>query len=186
MNPRLRRLESDYNQIRTAFAGHRLIDVEPIQGNPPEKYRVVYRVKGVSKLGSSGPVISQNHKAIIYLHADYPRSKPKLEMETPIWHPNFGPYICIDDHWGAGETLVDIIVQIGDMIQYRSYNPKSPLNAVAAKWSMENRHLFPIGNVDLYQSEPEIELDAGIGEDLFIELGSPRIDDDDDLDIQLG
>ncbi len=85
----------------------------------------------------------------------------------------FGSYICIDDYWAAGETLADVIIQIGQMIQYQSYNPKSPLNAVAARWCQQNEHLFPIGDADLYQPELDIDLlgDGTLGqEEIEIEL----------------
>jgi hypothetical protein len=42
------------------------------------------------------------------------------------------------------------------MIQYRLYNPASPLDAVAAKYAIDNRELFPIGDVEIYS--PEIEV----------------------------
>jgi hypothetical protein len=44
------------------------------------------------------------------------------------------------------------------MIQYRSYNPKSPLDATAAYWAEQNESLFPIGNVELGRPELEIDL----------------------------
>lgn len=73
---------------------------------------------------------------------------------TPIWHPNFRDgQICIGDIWGAGESLSDIIINIGDMIQYKSWNSYSPLSAEAAKWAIENKHLFPVGNLNLYQPD---------------------------------
>ncbi len=164
MNARLRRLYADYQQIRNEFTGHPYIDVEPIRGNPPEAYRVVYHMKGLELDESSNrPRVRSEHAATIYLHRDYPRHKPKCAMETPIFHPNFGSHICIDDYWAAGELLTDIIIQIGQMIQYQSHNSKSPLNAVAARWAAQNEHLFPIGNADLYQPDLDIDLVAGPG-----------------------
>ena len=105
--------------------------------------------------------------------ARHPREKPcDLNSSTPT-----PLYSCIGDHWAAGETLVDVIMQIGEMIQYQSYNPKSPLNATAARWAEQNQHLFPIGTQDLWQPEVDIELldedeDAAAedAEDLGIEL----------------
>jgi len=159
MNPRLRRLLSDYEKVRTEFAGHPYIDVIPLGGQPPERYRVTYRLKGLRwDKRQSRPIVVSQHVAEIILHQEYPREKPQCRMLTEIWHPNFGPYICIGDHWAAGETLADVIVQIGDMIQYKSYNPKSPLNGLAARWALDNRAYLPVGNIDLYQAEPDITL----------------------------
>jgi len=159
MNARLRRLYADYQQIRNEFAGHPYIDVEPLRGNPPEAYRVTYHIKGLElDQRSNRPRVRSEHVATIYLHRGYPREKPKCTLETPIFHPNFGSYICIDDYWAAGETVRDIIIQIGQMIQYQNYNPHSPLNAVAARWCQQNKQLFPIGTANLYQPELDIDL----------------------------
>jgi hypothetical protein len=160
--PRLRRLYADAQAVRDEFAGHPYIKVTPLYGNPPEAYEIVYNVPGVVlEEGTSRPVIRNEHRARIYLHKDYPREKPKCVMETPIFHPNFGSYICIDDYWAAGETLVDIIIHIGQMIQYQNYNPKSPLNPVAARWATQHADLFPVGKLDLYQADLDIDLDVG-------------------------
>ena len=159
MNARLRRLYADYQQVRNDFTGHPHIDVRPLQGNPPEVYEVVYRVRGLAlNEATRRPTVRTEHKARIYLHRDYPRNKPKCVMATPIFHPNFGSYICIDDYWAAGEAIRDVIIRIGQMIQYQSYNPKSPLNPVAARWAMQNERLFPIGNAELYLPEVDIDL----------------------------
>ena len=159
MNARLRRLESDYKSLKLEFSRHSYIDIEPIAGDPPEKYLVTYKVKGYKmdeKLGK--PILTNRHQVEVYLHATYPREKPKCQMKTSIFHPNFRYQVCIGDFWGAGERLVDIIIQIGDMIQYKNYNPKSPLNIEASRWAKENKHRFPADNVDLWQPDPEINV----------------------------
>jgi ubiquitin-protein ligase len=176
MSARLRRIYADYQSVLDEFSGHPYITVTPLQGDPPETYQVEYRVKGLELDPATNRPRERNyHKATIYLHRDYPREKPKSVLETPIFHPNFGSYICIGDHWAAGETLVDIIIKIGQMITYQDYNPKSPLNAVAARWVIENERLLPIDNRDLYQ--PEVDLD--------IDLGEPEAEAEDDLGIEL-
>ncbi len=159
MNARLRRLYADYQRIQDEFTGHPYIDVVPIQGNPPEAYRITYRVPGLRlDVARNRPVEVREHHARIYLHQDYPREKPKCVMDTPIFHPNMGSYICTDDYWAAGESISDVIIQIGEMIQYQSYNTKSPLNAVAARWAEKNARFLPVGRIDLYQPEVEISL----------------------------
>ena len=172
MSARLRRLAADYKRICDEFTGHPYIKVEPTGGNPPERYLVTYRLKGLEwDHASQTPVIREFHQMEIYLHNDYPRQKPKCVMKTPIFHPNFGDWVCIGDFWAAGETLCDVIIQVGEMIQYQSYNPKSPLNAVAARWCVENEHLLPVGNAKLYMAEPDIEITLEEdNEDLGIEL----------------
>ena len=154
MTPRIRRLASDYEQVKKDFAGHKNIIVTPIGDEPPEKYHVTYFVNGIYLLSDGRIETLSRHEVEITLHADYPRYKPICKILTPIWHPNFRDgQICIGDIWGAGESLSDIIINIGDMIQYKSWNSYSPLSADAAQWAMENKHLFPIGNIDLYVAD---------------------------------
>jgi len=157
VNPRLMRLQSDYRMIQEEFAGNPHISVEPVSRTvPPEKYIVTFRVPGLCwDSRERCAVVTNHHRAEIYLHTGYPREKPKCVLTTPVWHPNFGTYICIGDHWAAGETLVDVIVQIADMLQYRTYNPRSPLNAAAARWAMSNRNRFPIGHINVRRPDPD-------------------------------
>lgn len=170
MTARMRRLLSDFEQVKKDFAGHKNIIVTPIGDEPPEKYHVTYFVNGIYLLPDGRIETLGRHEIEITLHAEYPRYKPICKILTPIWHPNFRDgQICIGDIWGAGESLTDIIVNIGDMIQYKSWNSFSPLSADAAKWAMENKHLFPVGNIDLYiadyaSSKEVVEIDL-FGED---------------------
>ena len=151
MDARLRRIASDYEQIKKDFAGHKNIVVTPIGDEPPQKYHVTFYVNGIYLQPDGRIETLGRHEVEIELHSEYPRYKPICKIFTPIWHPNFRDgQICIGDIWGAGESLTDIIINIGDMIQYKSWNSFSPLSADAAAWAMDNKHLFPVGNVDLY------------------------------------
>lgn len=158
MNARMRRIAADYEQIKKNFDGHRNIVVEPIGEEPAERYRVTYFVNGIYLRPDGKAEVLGKHVITINLHADYPRYKPICTIETPIWHPNFRDgQICIGDIWGAGESLSDIIVNIGDMIQYKSWNSFSPLSADAAEWAIENKKMFPVGNINLWTGEEEEE-----------------------------
>ncbi len=167
MNPRLRRLMADADQMRTEFAGHEHIVVEPTAGSPPDEYHITYRVPGVTLAeGEDRPRVVHEHRVKVKLTAGYPREKPYFRTESNVFHPNFGQFagdeICVGDDWTPAQPLTDIVVKIGEMLQYRQYNVKSPLNAVAGRWASENEALFPIGNIDLYPSGVEITLDGMI------------------------
>lgn len=172
MTARMRRLSSDYEQVKKDFTGHKNIIVTPIGDEPPEKYHVTYFVNGIYLLPDGRIETLGRHEVEITLHADYPRYKPICKILTPIWHPNFRDgQICIGDIWGAGESLSDIIINIGDMIQYKSWNSYSPLSADAAQWAMENKHLFPVGNIDLYVTDYASSKEV-VEIDLFDEIGN--------------
>ncbi len=172
MTARMRRLASDFEQVKKDFAGHKNIIVTPVGDEPPEKYHVTYFVNGIYLLPDGRIETLGRHEIEITLHADYPRYKPICKILTPIWHPNFRDgQICIGDIWGAGESLSDIIINIGDMIQYKSWNSYSPLSADAAQWAMENKHLFPVGNIDLYIADYASSKEV-VDIDLFDESGA--------------
>lgn len=171
MTARMRRIASDLQQVKKDFAGHKNIMVTPIGGDLPEKYHVTYFINGIYLLPDGKIEVLGRHEVEITLHADYPRYKPICRILTPIWHPNFRDgQICIGDIWGAGESLSDIIINIGDMIQYKSWNSFSPLSADAAQWAIENKHLFPIGSVELNIADYASAKDS-VKIDLFDENG---------------
>ena len=151
---RTRRLTAEAEQMRLAFGGGdgpiRLLSAE---GNPPERYRIAYRLRGLDRPGRSGdePPTRHDHTIEIECTAEYPRISPRCRILTPIFHPNFDlATICVGDHWTAGERLVDLVVRIGEMIAYQAYNVKSPLNGEAAMWADMNRDRLPVDRTDLH------------------------------------
>jgi len=157
--PRLRRLAADYEAVRAEFSGHPHVHVEPLGGHlPPESYRVTFRVRGL-RLNGNQPEPVDEHEVEIKLPLRYPRDKPLCLARTPVFHPNVKEAYCIQDYWAAGQSLVDTIAKIADMIQYRVYNPASPLDATAARWASANSSLFPIGNVTV--GTPEVQITLG-------------------------
>lgn len=154
--PRLRRLQSDYESVKHEFSGHPNVKVTFEQASPPEVYYITYSVPGL-RLSNNAPVELRDHRVVFYLGRDYPQLKPRCEIKTHVFHPNFsGGRVCIGDKWTAGgETLVDLIIKVGDMIQYKVYNLKSPMDRKAAEWARKNEHLFPVGNINLYRKDPD-------------------------------
>jgi len=150
MNARLRRLQADYREVQAVFRDNPCIRVVGVTGNPPEKYVVELVVKGLMPVEEGEPVPARHFKTEIFLPLGYPRRPPFCRMLTPVFHPNIDPQkICIGDHWSAGQSLTQLIVQIAQMICYQSYNVKSPLNAEAAAWAEQNAALLPLQKGDL-------------------------------------
>ncbi len=150
MHPRLRRLAADAQQVTDTFADHPFIEIVQTEGTPPEKYNVLYKVRSMVLDATDSPMLHIGYTAEIFLSLDYPRRPPFCRMLTPVFHPNIDEQkICIGDHWSAGQRLVDLIVRIGEMLCYQSYNTQSPLNAKAAAWAIEHGHEFPLQHDDL-------------------------------------
>lgn len=149
MNPRLRRLESDYLELRRRFDADPHIDVMPVGAHPPDRYQIVYRVPTL-RLDAANRVQRADQTIVtLVLPSAYPREKPYAETVEPVFHPNFGTHICIADFWAPGQSLADIVSDIGDMLQFRRYNIRSPLNAVAAEWANQNAATLPLATIDL-------------------------------------
>jgi ubiquitin-protein ligase len=158
MNPRMRRLQSDWEEVRAAFSGHPHVTVQPSgPRQPPERYHVVFRLRGLW-LDGHAPAYRDEHEVEILLPREYPSVKPYCVPLTPVFHPNIRDYFCLNDHWAAGMTLVDVIAKLGDMIQWIDYNPQSPLDGFAAGWALEQQStgMFPLGRVQL--GLPDVEV----------------------------
>jgi len=150
VNPRIRRLIADHEQVSAALASHPRIKLVGAEGSPPEQYVIEYQLAGLIPDAVGGFSRGTAHRAEIQLSLDYPRRPPFCRMVTPVFHPNIDPQkICIGDHWNAGQSLLDLIVRIGQMIAYQSYNVKSPLNAKAAVWAEQHEADLPLEKVDL-------------------------------------
>lgn len=149
---RTRRLAAEAQQMQNAFAQSSMIHIDPMQGNPPERYRIRYQVRGLEmKAGQASPVPRNEHLVEIECTSEYPRISPICRILTPIFHPNFdATTICVGDHWTAGERLIDLVVRIGEMIAYQAYNIKSPLNGEAAMWADLNQPQLPVDSRDLH------------------------------------
>jgi ubiquitin-protein ligase len=150
VTPRLRRLLADHEQVTAALASHSRIRLLQTEGTPPELYTIEFEVAGLVPDAADGFFPGNRHRAQIQLSLDYPRRPPFCRMLTPVFHPNIDPQkICIGDHWSAGQSLLDLIVRIGQMIAYQSYNVKSPLNAKAAAWAEQHEAELPLEKIDL-------------------------------------
>jgi ubiquitin-protein ligase len=150
MTPRLRRLLADFQRVQATFQNHPRIRMLQTLGDPPERYEFEIRVQGLVPGPNDQPAAKTEHRAEVFLPADYPRRPPICRMTTPVFHPNIDPQkICIGDHWSAGQSLAEFVVRIAQMICYQSYNTKSPLNAKAAVWVEENLSRLPLERTDL-------------------------------------
>ncbi len=157
MSVRLRRLTNDNEELRQYAVDQDRVLIRNTTGEPPERYQIEYRLKGLEMKG--GEVVERSSYLVeIVLPLEYPTMEPKCRMLTPVFHPNISPQvICHTDHWAAGESLVDVVVRIGEMISYQNYNIKSPRNGEAARWAESNMSRFPIDPVGLSWVRPQTE-----------------------------
>lgn len=148
-SPRLKRLERDFAAISQRFENHPHITVQPIGSTPPSKYRIIYRVPSLRVDGADRLTISDLTVVELTLPIDYPKAKPTAVTMERVFHPNFGDYVCIADFWSPAQKLDDIILEIGEMLQWQKYNIRSPLDAVAAQWATKHLDEIPVGEIAL-------------------------------------
>lgn len=152
--PRMRRLLADAKNVQDRLAKSSFIILEELKGNPPDAYIVRYQIRGIESVTNGNICYREKHRAEFKLTSEYPRTGPLCRMLTPIFHPNIEPsVICIGDHWTAAETLIDLIIRVGEMIAYQSYNIKSPLDGEAAKWADLHHEKLPVDSNDLVPPE---------------------------------
>ncbi|HTL33338.1 MAG TPA: ubiquitin-conjugating enzyme E2 [Kofleriaceae bacterium] len=149
-NVRLRRLKSDYEALRRLAHLHPKIEIEGVQGNPPDRYRLKLKVKSIREKGDEIEVVNE-HRLEVTMPRGYPRDAPLFRMLTPVFHPNVAPHaVCIGDDWTASEALDTLIQRVGEILSYQSYNTKSPLNGRAAQWVDENKNKVPIDKEEFF------------------------------------
>jgi ubiquitin-protein ligase len=154
MSLRIRRLENERNMLQMAFARHPHIRVRPTLGDPPEQYAVTYSINGLQRMGDGTLIVRTMHEIEVSLPSEYPRLPAACRMVTPVFHPNIDiATVCTSDFHAAQETLVDLIVRVGQMIAFQKHNVKSPLNAEAARWCEENLARLPVDRSDLHPVE---------------------------------
>jgi ubiquitin-protein ligase len=149
MSVRLLRLQAEYERLLKLFSDHERIRIAESVGNPPDRYVIEYKVRGLVEEKSE--VKEQLvHRAEITLGPNYPRERPRCVMLTPVFHPNIDHLaICTEDIRSAGQTLDQTIVFIGEMIAYQAYNLQSPRNGDAARWTTEHLNELPLEGTDL-------------------------------------
>ena len=160
INPRLNRLQSDYEKIRELESRSPMISiVKTMGGNPPTGYIFRLTCQGITRLSNGRPAYSEQHELKMILQADYPRAQPTMEMLTPIFHPNFnGRTICIGHSYSPAMGLDDLLVEIIKLIIYENYNLASAYNHEAVDWAKRNKKLFPLDKRQIVGKDPQIEV----------------------------
>jgi ubiquitin-protein ligase len=145
-----RRLLNDYKRMER-LREKNLIDFSS-DGNPPERYKVRFSCRGLF-LRNGVVANSILHEVEIYIPARYPLVPPELRWLTPIFHPNilgsdhphYPGKVCLGG-WSPSQFLDELCMKLIDMIEYRNYNVRSPINAEAAVWANRNEHLLPLSS----------------------------------------
>ena len=148
-SPRERRLNSDFRSVQQLQEQSTIFSLQAT-GNPPQKYRLVFKGAGFQRDRNGVITVSQHHEVLVELGAAYPRMIPNLAWQTPIFHPNISNngVVCLGGygtHWVPSLTLSEMCTMLWDMIRYKNFDSDSPYNREAAMWAkVQNDFQFPI------------------------------------------
>lgn len=179
------RLAEECRLVKEMASKSDLVEVEAVEGNPPRRYRVTLKCKGLMLHPvNKKPCLTARHVLDIYLPAGqpgYPNEKPIVRCLTPNFHPNISPdnnLVCIGK-WDSSLDIAWLINHIADMVTYRIYDFNEPFNLEAVKWAQENENKLPVDTRSLYK-EPslaasrEAEADISFDEPITLDKGADR------------
>lgn len=136
MQNREERLKRELQQMEILRSRSELIDFVAVGDLPshPDRYTVLFTCKGL--IEEEGKLlISGQHRVLIYLHRHYPSMQPQITWITPIFHPNIlDKKVCLGRSWSPAMMLDDLCLELGAIIQYKTFNLDDPLNPYAANY----------------------------------------------------
>jgi len=148
--PRSRRLAADAEAMKALRENSTIIELNAL-GDPPERYMITFRGKGLMRRSETeGVEIAEIHRVEIRLGIDYPRSRPDLQWLTSIYHPNISAVgaVCLGGYstnWVPSLGLAELCEMLWDMVRMANYDPKSAYNYAAGRWSeTQTQYDFPL------------------------------------------
>jgi len=144
-----KRLDNDFQELsRLVDSSQGVLQIVSYNHNPPNEYVIEYQCRGLEKLENNQPIFRFIHQVRFSLGQNYPKKSPYVKFLTPIFHPNIyeNNVVCLGDYWTMAETLAQLVIRIGKLIQYdlAVVNLNSPALAIAANWAKENQWRFPL------------------------------------------
>jgi ubiquitin-protein ligase len=145
---RQQRLVSDLKEMQGLRTASTVLEFET-DGQPPERYNVTFRGKGLERNATTGDVAPISvHQCELRLALSYPDHPPDVRWLTPLFHPNisFGGFIRLEDigvPWSDGPGLDVICERLWDVARLAYYDLDTATNYVAKKW-LQEQHQFSL------------------------------------------
>ncbi|PID76576.1 MAG: hypothetical protein CSB24_05910 [Deltaproteobacteria bacterium] len=174
-------LQEIQDELINRFGRSSVIQVKPLEGEPPEKYEITYNLKGMKKDESGKVQTADSHQISIGIPFGFPHFQPNCKPISPTFHPDFDPdAICIGEFWNQDKTLPELIIFIGQMISGEIFSRENAFNEEAAAWYAAHDGQLPFDRLDPDSLEGDLAAEEPIGNPID-ELGMDE--DDFELDI---
>ncbi|QDT33081.1 ubiquitin-conjugating enzyme E2 [Thalassoglobus polymorphus] len=144
------RLASDYAEIEEYARLHPRVRIVQVEGSPPERYEIEYRISSLVKSGTEVK-IKKNHLVEIVLPGNYPSTPPRVSMLTPVFHPNIDDKsIYLEEHWTTETSLQSVVIRVGEMLAFQRYHLDSANQRDAVEWVNKHIDQIPMDEIDMH------------------------------------
>ncbi len=141
-------LSEIHKELIAHFISHPAISVNPTQGDPPEEYDISYQIAGMVQTEEGEVHETFGHTISLTIPFGYPHFPPSCKPNSNIFHPDFDPAaICITNFWEQEQSLPDLIINIGRMINCEIYSTSNFFNEDAGEWYQKNSDRFPLSKI---------------------------------------
>ena len=165
-------LARQYEEGMALATASDLLELEPIDGPPPQRYLARFRCKGLVRSPDGEIVETDRFEIGIWFPSDYLRWAEPWQVLTwlgprQVFHPNISdrlPAICVG-RLVPGTPLVDLLYQCFEIITYNKVTMREDdaLNHAACAWARDNRHRFPIDRRPLKRRALKLTVAGGKG-----------------------
>jgi hypothetical protein len=146
-------LARQFEEGMALAASSDLVELFPLEGNPPSRYIARFGCNGLVRAGNGQIREASRFEVGIWFPSDYLRRAEPWEVLTwlgprHVFHPNISnrlPLICVG-RLAPGTWLVDLLYQCFEIItcQKVTMREDDALNQAACSWARENQARFPV------------------------------------------
>lgn len=159
-------LERQYEEGMALARSSDLLELVPMEGNPPRAYVAGFRCQGLVESGRGEIVPADRFEVGIFFPSDYQRRVDPVRVLTwlgppHVFHPNIGPpWICVG-RLDPGTGLVDLLYQVFEVITYNKVTMREDdaLNLLACSWARTHQDRFPVDRRPLKRRSLELNVE---------------------------
>lgn len=135
-------------EVMRALAGQSSILQFESEGDPPDRYKITFRGRGINCTASYRPEVEylDRHECEIRLGYGFPERPPEVRWRTPIFHPNisYSGLIKVEDcglDWNRDLTLDVVCERLWDIARLAWMDLETARNMSAKRFFSEQQEI---------------------------------------------